>query len=201
MLRHCKGIRRDGLQDGHSGSYAMKQETLSRSTGTVLKRPRRLHHAAWITRDQEATRAFYEDIVGLPMTACWKEKAPATGREYCHTFFEIGDGGAIVFFQWDDQEENPVELKSPGHLALECDAETQQAIKRRLEAAGYETRLTDHGYCVSLYVNDPNNLRLEFTVDHPDMERIYAEHAPKAHQYLREWLSGDHSVNNNVRPH
>lgn len=177
------------------------------STGTAtsavraqLKRPRRLHHAAWVTRDQEATRHFYEDIVGLPMVASWNEKAPSTGREYCHTFFEIGDGGAIVFFQWADQDENPIELASPGHLALECDAETQAGIKERLEAAGYETRLTDHGYCVSLYVNDPNNLRLEFTVDHPDVERIYAEHTPNAHAHLKRWLAGDHTVNNDIRP-
>ena len=55
----------------------------------------RLHHAAWVTNDKEATRHFYEDVIGLPMTACWKEKTPA-GVEYCHTSFEIGDGGAIV---------------------------------------------------------------------------------------------------------
>jgi catechol 2,3-dioxygenase-like lactoylglutathione lyase family enzyme len=39
----------------------------------------------WVTRDQEATRHFYEDILGLPLVATWAERAPATGREYCHT--------------------------------------------------------------------------------------------------------------------
>jgi glyoxylase I family protein len=169
-------------------------------TDAPKARLNRLHHAAWVTKDQEATRQFYEEIIGLPMTACWKEKSP-DGREYCHTFFEIGDGGAIVFFQWDDQDQNPPDLKSPGHLALECDAENQAAIKARLEAAGYKTRLTDHGYCVSLYCNDPNNLRLEFTVDHPDFQRIYAGHTPHAHRYLKEWMSGDHSINNDIRGH
>jgi glyoxylase I family protein len=45
-----------------------------------VSRPRRLHHAAWVTRDQEATRHFYEDIIGLPLVATWAEKAPSTGR-------------------------------------------------------------------------------------------------------------------------
>jgi catechol 2,3-dioxygenase-like lactoylglutathione lyase family enzyme len=80
-----------------------------------VSRPRRLHHAAWITRDQEATRHFYEDLIGLPLEATWAERGP-TGREYCHTFFTLGDGGALAFFQYADQDENPVELSSPGHV-------------------------------------------------------------------------------------
>jgi len=164
-------------------------------------RPRRLHHAAWVTRDQEATRHFYEDIIGLPLVATWAERAPATGREYCHTFFALGDGGALAFFQYADQDEQPVDLRSPGHIAFECDAETQRGTRARLEASGYPVCVTDHGYCVSLYVTDSNNLRLEFTVDHPEVERISADQRAHAHESLRRWLAGDHTPNNNFRPH
>ncbi len=163
-------------------------------------RPRRLHHAAWVTRDQEATRHFYEDIIGLPLAATWAERA-ANGREYCHTFFTLGDGGALAFFQYADQDDNPIDLNSPGHIAFECDAATQQGIQTRLEANGYAVRVTDHGYCVSLYVSDPNHLRLEFTVDHPEVEHINARQAGIAHEALRRWLAGDHTPNNDIRPH
>ncbi len=166
-----------------------------------VSRPRRLHHAAWITRDQEATRHFYEDILGLPLVATWAERAPATGREYCHTFFALADGGALAFFQYADQDEHPVELQSPGHIAFECDAETQGGIKARLDANGYPVRVTDHGYCVSLYVTDPNNLRLEFTVDHAELEQINAHQQAHAHAALQRWLAGDHTPNNDFRPH
>ena len=166
-----------------------------------VSRPRRLHHAAWVTRDQEATRHFYEDILGLPLVATWAERAPATGREYCHTFFALGDGGALAFFQYADQDEHPVDLNSPGHIAFECNAETQQGIKERLEANGHPVRVTDHGYCVSLYVTDPNNLRLEFTVDHPELEQINTHQLAHAHEALQRWLAGDHTPNNDFRPH
>ena len=162
-------------------------------------RPRRLHHAAWGTRDQEETRRFYEDLIGVPLVATWADRAPSTGREYCHTFDERGDGSALAFVHWADQDENPVELQSPGHVAFECDAGTQDAIKARLESAGYAVRVTDHGYCVSLYVNDPNNLRLEFTVDHANVTEILAEQRPQAHEALKRWLSGDHTPNNIMR--
>ena len=178
----------------------MSTDSITPFDAASLRRPNRLHHAAWVTRDQEATRHFYEDIIGLPMTACWNEKTP-TGREYCHTFFEIGDGGAVVFFQWADQDENPIELKSPGHLALECDAETQSRIKQRLEDAGCDTELKNHGYCVSLYVFDPNNLRVEFTVDHPDVVKINETYQADPHANLRRWMSGDHTVLNDIRGH
>ena len=83
-----------------------------------VSRPRRLHHAAWVTRDQEATRHFHEDIIGLPPAAAWAERAPPTGREHCHTFYAPGDGGALAFFQYADQGEQPVDLNSPGHIAF-----------------------------------------------------------------------------------
>jgi glyoxylase I family protein len=159
----------------------------------------RLHHAAWVTRDQEKTRAFYEDVLGIPLTACWIEKNHATGREYCHTFFEIDDGGAIAFFDWIDEQDQPNPAPGPGHLALACDAHTQAALRERLTSAGYETRLTNHGYCVSLYVTDPNNYRLEFTVDTPAAVDEVAANKANAHEYLKSWTSGRREPNNKHR--
>ncbi len=36
-------------------------------------RPSRLHHHAYVSADLEATRVFYEDVVGLPLVATWCE--------------------------------------------------------------------------------------------------------------------------------
>ena len=164
-------------------------------------RPRRLHHAAWVTRDMEMTRQFYEDVIGIPLVATWAEKNSQTGVEYCHTFFEFEDGSALAFFQWGDQDENPKDTGSPGHVAFECDADTQTRIKARLEAQGYPVRVTDHGYCRSLYVDDPNDLRLEFTVDHPDYQQVAEDQRETAHARLKDWMAGNRSVNNALRGH
>jgi glyoxylase I family protein len=180
----------------HEEDIAMTDLTRLPTTGD---RPRRLHHAAWVTRDQEVTRQFYEEVIGVPLVATWAEKAPSTGLEYCHTFYEMSDGSALAFFQWANQDTHPIELSSPGHVAFECDAQTQEGIRERLDAAGYATRVTDHGYCISLYVNDPNNLRLEFTVDHGEVEQILAEQRPQAHGTLKRWLAGDHTPTNTHR--
>ena len=82
------------------------------------------------------------------------------------------------------------ELSSPGHIALECDAETQQGLRERLEANGLTVRVTD-----------PNNLRLDFTVDHPEVERINTDQLAHAHESLQRWLSGHHTPNNDFHLH
>jgi len=58
----------------------------------------RLHHTAYVTKDQEATRAFYEDVLGFPLLATWSEADELFGalRVYCHTFFGLADGSAAI---------------------------------------------------------------------------------------------------------
>jgi len=59
--------------------------------------------------------------------------------------------------------------------------------------------LLEHGYCTSLYVEDPNGMILEFTVDHPKAEEINATRLKVAHAELAKWLAGDHTSNNTYR--
>lgn len=59
--------------------------------------------------------------------------------------------------------------------------------------------LRDHGYCRSLYVQDPNGLRVELSVDHPGAEKIARKRKTDAHDVLKRWLAGDHSSNNTYR--
>ena len=171
--------------------------------------PSRLHHPAYVTRDQEKTRKFYEDVIGLPLAATWCESDELFGkvRTYVHTFYEIGDGGALAFFQFadpkDQAEFGPKMPPTPfHHIALAVDAETQGAIEARIEKAGIkppDTYVLEHGYCRSVYVNDPNGLILEFTHDHPDVKKIARDRRADAHRELKRWLAGDHHTNNTYR--
>jgi glyoxylase I family protein len=67
--------------------------------------------------------------------------------------------------------------------------------------ASVPVRKIDHGYCVSMYLKTPDELRLEFTVDAPDAEKIAAMRRKDAHSELARWLAGDRRVNNDDRPH
>jgi catechol 2,3-dioxygenase-like lactoylglutathione lyase family enzyme len=168
-----------------------------------------LHHTAYVTRDLEGTRKFYEELIGLPLVATWCEVDELFGAErvYCHLFFQLGDGGALAFFKFANKEDEelfgPRMPESPfHHIALNVDKETQQGIEQRLIAAGYkEPRMyvLEHGYCRSVYVTDPNGLILEFTLDHPKVKEINATRLANAHADLKRWMSGDHTSNNTYR--
>jgi glyoxylase I family protein len=171
-------------------------------TSETIATAMRLHHHAWVTTDQEATRKFYEEIIGMPLVATWTEISE--GQEYCHTFFGLGDGGALAFFQFADQKYSeqsapPVASSPFRHVALLVDSQSQRKIRERAEAAGVDTLTQDHGFCKSLYMNDPNGLILEFTIDHPEVDKIDALRRENAHRDLARWLSGDHSSNNDWR--
>lgn len=175
----------------------------------TAKLPSRLHHTAYVSRDLEATRKFYEEVIGLPLLATWCEKDLLFGAErtYCHLFFGLGDGGALAFFQFaeaSDQEQfGPKMPFTPfHHIALKVDKEAQAGIEQRLTKAGYkepQSFVLEHGYCRSVYVTDPNGMIVEFTLDHPEVEQINRASLGTAHAELKRWLAGDHTSNNNYR--
>ncbi|MFI2242524.1 VOC family protein [Streptomyces chrestomyceticus] len=184
-------------------------QTQPRPHAQAQSLPLRLHHHAWITDDQEANRRFYEDVIGLPLVATWTEREAMAGveRAYSHTLYGLADGSALAFFQFadpKDQEEFRTSINSTPmrHIAFKVEAGAQEAIRERIDAVGpadANPHVIDHGFCVSLYVTDPNGLILEFAVDHPDVEKIDAEQRTTAHTDLARWLAGDHTSNNRWR--
>jgi len=172
--------------------------------------PVRLHHHAYVCSDQARTRHFYEDVIGLPLIATWieaKEFPDFPGRElsYSHTFYGIGDGGALAFFEFADEDAathfRANEQRRFVHIALAVTSKAQQNIEARLNAEGFPLRIVEHGYCRSLYVQDPDGLLIEFTVDPDDVEDINAWQKETAHEALDRWISGDRTINNDIRPH
>jgi catechol 2,3-dioxygenase-like lactoylglutathione lyase family enzyme len=177
--------------------------------GATATLPSRLHHTAYVSKDLEATRRFYEDVIGLPLVATWCESDELFGAErtYCHCFFGLGDGGALAFFQFADPgDQDLFGPKMPDtpfhHIALNVDAQTQKGIEQRIKAAGItepQTYVLEHGYCRSVYVTDPNGMIVEFTHDASNVDEIARTRQADAHSELKRWLAGDHTSNNTFR--
>jgi glyoxylase I family protein len=169
--------------------------------------PERLHHNAYVVKDQEANRRFLEDVLGIPLVATWCETSwrAEIGREvaYCHTFFGLADGGALAFFQFADADAyeklKPHRPDVGHHFAMKVEQKTYDDIVRRLKAANIQYRETDHGYCQSIYMASPDGLKVEFTVDPPNAEEIAAYKKKDAHSELKRWLAGDRRPNNEDR--
>jgi catechol 2,3-dioxygenase-like lactoylglutathione lyase family enzyme len=133
---------------------------------------KKLHHNAYRCRDSEETRRFYQDFLGLPLSATLHIKETKSGRETStlHTFYALDDGSYLAFFEAPDM---PFTWKSQHdydlHIALEVEPQVLEPMMAKGKAAGIETRgISDHHFIHSIYFRDPNGYVIELTAKQPN---------------------------------
>ncbi len=148
-----------------------------------------LHHAAYRCRDSEETRKFYEDFLGLPLARAFEIVETKTGRKtkVLHSFYEMGDGSYIAFFEAPD---SPFEFKEQHdfdlHIALEVTPEVLADMRAKGLDEGREVRgPADHGFIRSIYFRDPNGYVVELTAKTGEDEE-----GEDAHGALAAWQAG-----------
>ncbi len=153
---------------------------------------RGLHHNAYRCRDSGQTRRFYEDFLGLPLAGTLEISETKSGRrtETLHTFYELGDGSYLAFFEAPDM---PFEFKDQHdydlHIALEVDAGALEDLMARGKAAGIETRgISDHEFIHSIYFRDPNGYVIELTAKTPEHDRMMDPSTNGAREKLDRWM-------------
>ena len=152
---------------------------------------KKLHHNAYRCRDSEQTRRFYEDFLGLPLAGSLEINETKTGRRahVLHTFFQLGDGSYLAFFEAPDQ---PFEFKRQDdfdlHIALEVDAPALDLMLQRGRSQGLDTRgVSDHGFIRSIYFRDPNGYVIELTARMPGHDEAMDPAANGARAILDHW--------------
>lgn len=149
---------------------------------------RGLHHNAWRCSDSEATRRFYEDLLGLPLAEAFEIGTTKTGRavQALHSFYRLGDGSFLAFFEVPGM---PFEFKPQHdfdlHLALAVAPSDLESFRVRALAAGIELRgPSDHGFIRSIYLRDPDGYVVELTAE---VEGSAAPDPARARQTLARW--------------
>ena len=164
------------------------------ATGLAPDSIHKLHHFAYRCRDAEETRAFYEDLLGLPLVHLVQAETVPSEGEHCpfvHIFFQMRDGSYLAFFDLGDNVASEPSPNTPSwvnHIALEMDSVDEvHAARDRLAAAGLDVKgVTDHDFINSIYFFDPNGVRLELTVRTKDEEHM-GDAAKHAHEKLAAW--------------
>ena len=128
---------------------------------------KKLHHNAYRCRDSEQTRGFYEEFLGLPLAEVLEIKETKSGRSTrtLHTFYRLGDGSYLAFFEAPDM---PFEFKAQHdydlHIALEVEPDELERRFAEGKRRGVETRgISEHGFIRSIYFRDPNGYVVELT--------------------------------------
>ena len=90
-----------------------------------LERPNNIHHQAFLCRDAEQTRWFYEDVMGFKLVAALDfESSPGFGEplEYMHLFFEMGNGDHVAFFDIPDDADAPLSESEQALIKAACES-------------------------------------------------------------------------------
>lgn len=161
--------------------------------------PQKLHHVAYITYDSEATAEFYTGVMGMPMVnAVMDDHLPSTGDRtpYFHTFFRMGDGSTIAFFESPGLPPSPP-VPTPAfnnfnHIALQVPTRADVDNWRDwLARNGVDVRPVDHHIIYSIYFQDPNGVRLEITAT---VDETWNEQPDIATTALRGWADTKQSA-------
>ena len=160
-----------------------------------LERPKNIHHQAFLCRDAEQTRWFYEDVMGFKLVAALDfESSPGSGEplEYMHLFFEMGNGDHVAFFDIPDEvDEEKFNYKKgiDQHIAFEVDSleELDDWKEYLTKEIGWVSDPIDHDFVHSIYFYDPNGLALEITCRDKDYDQIMEKDTKEAHKILKQW--------------
>ncbi len=150
-----------------------------------------LHHNAYRCRDSEETRRFYEEFLGLPLVTVLEIGETKTGRQTraLHTFYALGDGSFLAFFEAPEQafefrEQEDFDL----HIALEVSAEALLPMLEKGKQAGIEARgVSDHDFIRSIYFRDPNGYVIELAAKTEAHDRLVDPSRNDARAKLARW--------------
>ncbi|MGE4441746.1 MAG: VOC family protein [Desulfomicrobium sp.] len=133
-----------------------------------------INHLAMVTADMDRTVHFWRDLLGMRLVV-------GLGHQgYRHYFFEITDKDMIAFFEWPGvqsiaEKDHGAPVRGPlafDHVSFGVESlEELGRLKDLLEANGFwASEFVDHGFIISLYSFDPNNIPIEFSYAVPDYD-------------------------------
>ncbi len=165
---------------------------------TPISAGKGMHHLGLATKDMEATLAFYEGVLGFPAVVCETIELEK-GGVVRHAFLDAGGGELVAFMEF-----NGIEVKGEPfdfdaginrglgfrggvvHFAFRVD-DAEELEKKQLELREKGVTVTDvvdHGWCRSIYFEDPNGLQLEFCHLSEELGERHVE-ARRAHEWTR----------------
>ena len=131
------------------------------------------HHVAIATPDLEETHAFYTDVMGFRLRKTEAAPSPSGGWAR-HLFYDTGNGECFAVWDVHDDPGVPTEFDASishglglpswtNHLAFDApDLAALDAHQQRWLDHGYDVLRLDHGWCTSIYIDDPNGIAVEF---------------------------------------
>jgi len=121
-----------------------------------------LHHITIVGSTKQSAIDFWEGALGMPFVL----EQPNLGKpDENHLYFDPGDGRLLTVFtsetRQDARRDAPREIGCVEHIAFNVSRATFQQAPGRLLERGIEFIQRDRGFMDSIYLHDPNGLKVE----------------------------------------
>ena len=132
------------------------------------------HHVAITTRDLEATHRFYTEAMGFELVKVEAQPTATADGWARHLFYDTGNGEMLAIWDIHDamldaggyHTEISTALGLPpwaNHIAFASpDVDDLKLKLERWIENGIDCVRIDHGWCTSIYADDPNGITVEF---------------------------------------
>jgi glyoxalase family protein len=154
-----------------------------------------VHHITIVGSTRQSAIDFWEGVLGMPFIF----EQPNLGKpDESHLYFDPGDGRLLTVFTNESREDArrpaPREIGCVDHIAFNVSRSTFVLAPGRLQERGIEFIERDRGFMNSIYLKDPNGLKVElacYKFEVPEGFRA-ADVLMKAHRLRVE--RGDHHI-------
>ena len=130
------------------------------------------HHVAITTKDLSTTHRFYTEAAGFALAKVDVLDSPVGGWMR-HALYDTGDGSVLAVLEFNDDKmgEYRTDLSTglglpsfANHIAFGAhDLDELETRRLCLLDHGHGCVVMDHDYTISLYVDDPNGIVIEFS--------------------------------------
>jgi len=132
--------------------------------GVVMQRiqVQGVHHITLVGSTRKSAIDFWQGVLGMPFIFEQPNLGLASEN---HLYFDPGDGRLLTVFTNDSHPDAgraaPREVGCVEHIAFNVSRATFQQAPARLEQRGIAFTQRDRGFMDSIYLRDPNGLKVE----------------------------------------
>jgi glyoxalase family protein len=121
-----------------------------------------VHHITIVGSTRQSALDFWQGVLGMPFVL----EQPNLGKpDENHLYFDPGDGRLLTVFTNESREDArrdaPREVGCVEHIAFTVSRATFLQAPGRLRARGIDFIERDRGFMDSIYLHDPNGLKVE----------------------------------------
>jgi catechol 2,3-dioxygenase-like lactoylglutathione lyase family enzyme len=121
-----------------------------------------VHHITIVGSTRQSALDFWQGALGMPFVL----EQPNLGKlDENHLYFDPGDGRLLTVFTNESREDArrdaPREVGCVEHIAFNVSRATFEQAPERLRARGIDFIQRDRGFMDSIYLHDPNGLKVE----------------------------------------